>query len=283
MSLLATPTVSPGTPESAWRQSGTGVAGTVFMLHSLGLDSRAFDGIRAALPDDWHIVSFDQRGHGKAADTPTRSLDELVDDACQVIDSCAARQVHLVGHSMGGAVAALSAARLGPRVASLALIATPAAGYPAFNARAQAALEEGMQVAIPATLERWFGTEPDPCEAETIAYAQDALSAMAPAGFAAAWRALASFEGYQSIGHRVPCTRLIAGGRDLSTPPDSMRSIFNTLIAAGAQPTPVFDEIGNAGHMLVLTHAPAVAAALQTHWLSAARQLCGNSIFGNGS
>lgn len=273
MNSLATPSFSPGTPEPVWRQSGTGVAGTVLMLHSLGLDSRAFDGIRAALSDDWQIVSFDQRGHGKAAGTQARSLDDLVDDACQVIDSCAARQVHLVGHSMGGAVAALSAARVGPRVASLALIATPAAGYPAFNARAQAAIEEGMQAAIPATLERWFGAEPDQCEAEAIAYARDALSAMTPAGFAAAWRALANFEGYQPIGHRLPCTRLIAGVRDLSTPPTSMRSIFNTLIAAGAQPTPVFDEIGNAGHMLVLTHAPAVAAALQTHWLCADRQL----------
>ncbi|MGF6573655.1 3-oxoadipate enol-lactonase [Paraburkholderia sp. GAS333] len=273
MSSLATPTVSPGTPESAWRQSGTGVAGTVLMLHSLGLDARAFDGIRAALPDDWHIVSFDQRGHGKAAATAARSLDELVDDACQVIDSCTARQVHLVGHSMGGAVAALCAARLGPRVASLALIATPAAGFPAFNARAQVAIEEGMQTAIPATLERWFGAEPVQSEAGAIAYAQDALSEMAPTGFAAAWRALANFEGYQPIGQKLPRTRLIAGVRDLSTPPSSMRSIFNTLIAAGAQPTPVFDEIDDAGHMLVLTHAPAVAASLQTHWLSAVRQL----------
>lgn len=271
--MLATPTASPGTPESAWRQSGSGAAGTVLMLHSLGLDSRAFDGIRAALPDDWHIVSFDQRGHGKAAGTPARSLDELLDDACLVIDSCDARQVHVVGHSMGGAVAALSAARLGPRVASLALIATPAAGHPTFNARAQAAIEEGMQVAIPATLERWFGAEPEQCEAEAIVYAQDALSAMTPTGFAAAWRALATFGGYQPIEHRLPGTRLIAGVRDLSTPPSSMRSIFNTLIAAGAQPAPVFDEIDNAGHMLVLTHAPAVAAALQTHWLCAARQL----------
>lgn len=273
MSSLATPTVSPGTLESAWRQSGTGVAGTVLMLHSLGLDSRAFDGIRVALPDDWRIVSFDQRGHGKAAGTPARSLDELVDDACQVIESCAASQVHLVGHSMGGAVAALCAARPGTRLASLALIATPAAGYPAFNDRAEVAIAEGMQTAIPATLERWFGGEPVQREAEAIAYAKDSLSAMAPTGFAAAWRALANFEGYLPIGHRLPRTRLIAGVRDLSTPPSSMRSIFDTLIAAGAQPTPVFDEIGDAGHMLVLTHAPAVAAALQTHWLSAIRQL----------
>lgn len=273
MSLLATPTVSSGTAESVWRQSGTGTAGTVLMLHSLGLDSRAFDGIRGALPDDWRIVSFDQRGHGQAAGTPARSLDELVDDACRVIDSCTARQVHLVGHSMGGAVAALSAARRGPRVASLALIATPAAGYPSFNARAQAAMEEGMRGAIPATLERWFGAEPVQSEAEAIAYARDALSAMRPAGFAAAWMALANFDGYESIASRLPCTRLIAGVEDLSTPPASMRSIFNTLVAAGVQPTPVFDEIRDAGHMLVLTHARAVAVALQTHWLAAVRQL----------
>ncbi|MDH6147513.1 MULTISPECIES: alpha/beta fold hydrolase [Paraburkholderia] len=273
---MSAPVIAPvklGTLATSWFESGSGTAGAVLMLHSLGLDARAFDPLRDALPSDWRVVSFDQRGHGAAAAESPRSLEQLSDDACAAIEQCGVNGVHLLGHSMGGAVAALAAVRLGGRVASLTLLATPAAGHPVFETRAQAALDDGMAAAIDATLERWFGA---PCMSfaspgsHAIAYARAALSAMNPASFAAAWRALARFEGYPPLAKRLPRTQLIAGAKDLSTPAVAMRSIVEAIIAGGATDTPVFHQIEDAGHMLPLTHPSIVAAALLSHWRAAA-------------
>lgn len=237
--------------------------GGVLLLHSIGLDAHAYGVLRQALGADWALNSYDQRGHGKRAGQAGFDLADLVQDALFALDRMDGA-IHLVGHSMGGAIAALAAARAGSKVASLALIATPPAGFPAFNERALAA-EQDFAASCEATLARWFEGEASD-SSEALATARAAMARVQPAGIAAAWRALASFAGYEAIGQALPRTLCIAAGNDPSTPPQAMQRIVAARQAVQPAARIQLQTIPGAGHMVPLTHPAPVAALLAAHW-----------------
>ncbi len=253
-------------------RSGKALHGQVLALHSLGHDAHAFDALRERLGDGWQIVSFDQRGHGHRTAQACAVLDGYVDDAAAVLDACAAGPVHLLGHSMGGAVAALLAARMARarpgRVASLALVSSPAAGHPAFLQRAADARDAGVQAGIDPTMARWFGEAGLHADGWPQRYARSALAAMQADGLAGAWRALAEFPGYPSIVARLPATVCIAAQDDLSTPPQAMQPIVDAFVQAGRGADAALQVLPAGGHMAPLFAAPELVAALRQHWLA---------------
>lgn len=250
-------------------RSGDGAAGTVLALHSLGLDAHAFDALRQALGERWRIVSFDQRGHGASAGASSASLDQYVQDAIAALASCGAAPVHVLGHSMGGAVAALLAAsveRSAPgRIASLTLVSTPAHGGAVFTQRGAEVRAGGVAAASAQTLTRWFG-EAHGLDHAPQAYARAALARMQPAGLASAWEALSQFPGYAGLVQDLPPTLCIAAADDLSTPPKAMQPIVDAFAAAGRDDQVEFFTLDSGGHMAPLFAAPPLVAALTAHW-----------------
>lgn len=256
--------VQLGELETRWRSSGDGARGTVLMLHSLGLNRLAFDPLRLVLDPQWRVISFDQYAHGAAAGQTIFSLRDCVDAVLAAVSRCDGQPLHLVGHSMGGAIAALAAAEATAKsVASLTLIATPPVGGPAFRGRGDLTRERGIGAMIGPTLERWFGTGTSALQAgEALTYARSALLSMRSEGFANAWDALASFKGYWDLKARLPRTACIAAEDDASTPPQLMGQIIR---ACGSTQIPLY-VVPKAGHMVPLTHPKAVAEMLETFW-----------------
>ena len=93
-------------------QKGTSGDECVIALHSIGVVAHSFDALFSHLAADYPCLSYDLRGHGSAAALSQFDLDTLVDDAVKVVESCRFDKVHLLGHSIGGVIAALAAARL---------------------------------------------------------------------------------------------------------------------------------------------------------------------------
>ncbi len=57
---------------------------------------------------DYRVLVFDNRGHGESeapADRSTYTVDDMVEDTEQLITELGFERYHLVGHSMGGAIA----------------------------------------------------------------------------------------------------------------------------------------------------------------------------------
>jgi pimeloyl-ACP methyl ester carboxylesterase len=74
--------------------------------------------------DGRRVVAFDLSGHGDSGRRPDYSAELWADEALATIEECAGGKAALVGHSMGGLVALIAAARRPDLVSSLVLVDT---------------------------------------------------------------------------------------------------------------------------------------------------------------
>jgi 3-oxoadipate enol-lactonase len=122
--------LSDHTSASSEMRVGTGPDPQVLVLvHAALLDRHMWSVVAqrlgAELVGDWRIVAYDLRGHGDARDAPPiTGIDQLGSDLRDLVDALPARRAHVVGLSLGGAVAQAAALRDPELVASLTLVAT---------------------------------------------------------------------------------------------------------------------------------------------------------------
>ncbi|MGH3759933.1 alpha/beta fold hydrolase [Actinophytocola sp.] len=103
----------------------TGAAGgpPVVLLHGLGENAGTWERFAAELAASRTAIALDLRGHGSSPWPGQYTVDAMADDVLAFLDGVPL--VDLVGHSMGGYVAALVAARYPERVGRLVLEETP--------------------------------------------------------------------------------------------------------------------------------------------------------------
>ncbi len=105
--------------------AGVGSDGEVVLLiHGYGGDRNSWLFIQQPLAERHRVYALDLPGHGTSGkDVGDGSLTVLTDAVVSVLDAIGAERAHLVGHSLGGAVAINVAARDPGRISSLTLIA----------------------------------------------------------------------------------------------------------------------------------------------------------------
>ncbi|HEX7029104.1 MAG TPA: alpha/beta hydrolase [Gammaproteobacteria bacterium] len=102
-----------------FRESGRGPA--VLLVHGWMVSGRVWDRLPPLL-EDFRLVRPDLPGTGATPPAGRRTLDDLVADLAVFCDAQNLQGAHLVGHSMGGQLAALLATRLPGRFATLTLM-----------------------------------------------------------------------------------------------------------------------------------------------------------------
>jgi 3-oxoadipate enol-lactonase len=107
------------------RVSGDPAAPAVVLLHALGDLASDWHTVESAFAPHFHVVAPDLRGHGDSDWPGTYSFELMRDDVIEVLDILNLRDVILVGHSMGGAVAYLLAQAQPGRIARLVIEDTP--------------------------------------------------------------------------------------------------------------------------------------------------------------
>jgi len=141
----------------------TGTSRRDFLFATIGgaaVATQPTIGVAAGAQADIRSLAFDLPGHGQALDWPRIGNAGIAAKAvAQSLEHLGLAKVHLVGHSMGGAVAALVALNDPERVASLTLLA-PGGFGPEINHRllrryATTSDVQGMEV----LLEQFFGWE----------------------------------------------------------------------------------------------------------------------------
>jgi pyruvate dehydrogenase E2 component (dihydrolipoamide acetyltransferase) len=122
-------------PETVEVAAGTlrflrqGEGEAVVLLHGFGGDLDNWQLALPALADSHAVYALDLPGHGGSTkQVGAGDGDALADAVEQFLDAAQVGPAHLVGHSMGGLVAALVALRSPKRVRSLTLVATVGLG-----------------------------------------------------------------------------------------------------------------------------------------------------------
>ncbi|MFC7244246.1 alpha/beta fold hydrolase [Catellatospora aurea] len=112
--------VDVGGVRLAYRAWGEPEAPAVVLLHGIGGGGPGdWDTVAEQLADRWRVYAVDQRGHGRGERTSAYAIDLLVADVAGLLDVLGLKRVAVVGHSLGGVVAYLFAARFPERVEAL--------------------------------------------------------------------------------------------------------------------------------------------------------------------
>lgn len=165
MSVTETHVTASGTPPVTLRVREHGPrSGSphVLLLHGYPDDLSLWDGVVAALPRDWHVVTVDNRGAGgstRPSGTAAYAVDELVEDVAAVVAATVppGEPVHLVGHDWGAVTGwqVVAAATWDPRFDQVASY-TAVSGICLDHVRTRGATWRGRRRLLPQLLHSWY-------------------------------------------------------------------------------------------------------------------------------
>ena len=215
-----------------------GSGSVVVLSHALGCNLSMWDEVAEILKEDFTVVRYDHRNHGKSdfSDKPF-SVDDLADDAALLIKSLGDQPISFVGLSLGGMVAQSLAARY-PNLVNACLIANSAEYYDdavkkMWADRIEKVKQEGVSSISAMALERWFTPEYLSSEnkqiskkLEAIKKELDEFNANAYSLSCAAVAGVDCREGNKTV--RVP-TLVLYGSRDQATPPALSEAIHQSI------------------------------------------------------
>ena len=103
---------------------GSTAAPPVLLLHGGSAHGHWWDGVAPALADRFRVLALELRGHGDSewARPAAYDVDDYAADVAALVEQEDLRTLRLVGHSLGGLVAAAAAALVSGRMAALAIV-----------------------------------------------------------------------------------------------------------------------------------------------------------------
>jgi 3-oxoadipate enol-lactonase len=246
------------------RFDGPDRAPTLVLANSLATTLELWDDNVAALASRYWILRYDQRGHGRSpVPTGPYRVEDLAEDALELLDELGLERVSFCGLSLGGAVGIALALRAPERLERLILCCTSAQFAPPekWVERARTARGEGLEPLVDATLERWFTPAFRAARPEAVARLRDQFLATPREGYAACCDALAAWDAREQIASIAVPTLAIAAADDPSTPPEHLEAI------AAAIPGTELIVVPDAAHIVNIAQPEAFASAILSHAL----------------
>ncbi|MBC8104681.1 MAG: alpha/beta hydrolase [Cytophagales bacterium] len=232
---------------------------TLVLLHYFGGSGQEWNGTVTALGDTYDCLALTLRGHGGTSDRDGYGggIETLADDVAVAITDAAPRQYVLVGHSMGGKVALVVAARQPVGLRGLFLLApSPPTPEPITDAdRANALASWGDRAASEDSL-RKITRRPLPSQS-VARFVEDNLRTTE-----AVWRWWYESGSRENISEQMDRVaapvRVLVGAEDPVIPPKvQRREVISRLADARLEVVP------DAGHLLPDEVPSIVAAAIR--------------------
>jgi pyruvate dehydrogenase E2 component (dihydrolipoamide acetyltransferase) len=117
-------TINIGSQRLRYLRLGPDAEAATVLVHGFGADLGGWMFNHAALAEDRVVYALDLPGHGGSSkDVGGGTPEELAGVVRRFMDHLGIRRAHLVGHSLGGAIASLIAAASPEKISALSLIA----------------------------------------------------------------------------------------------------------------------------------------------------------------
>ena len=197
-------------------------APALLISNSLGTTLHMWDGQMPVLSKRFRVVRYDSRGHGGsvAGDGPY-SIEQLGQDALNILDVLGIETANYLGLSMGGMVGMWLLTHHGHRINRAVLANTGAfmGGPELWNMRIRTARSEGMNGLVNGTIERWFTREFQEKSPEAVEKITQQLKSTPPLGYASSCAAIRDMDQREAIRSITRSVLVIVGTKDPATPP----------------------------------------------------------------
>ncbi|MCV2866825.1 acetoin dehydrogenase dihydrolipoyllysine-residue acetyltransferase subunit [Defluviimonas sp. WL0075] len=246
-------------PLSVTRTKG-GTGTPVVLIHGFASDATSWAPLEAQLKHR-PIIRIELPGHGKSPKLRIANFAALVKDVRRAFDDLNLEQVHLVGHSLGGALALAIADTRERSIASLTLIA-PAGLGPEVNGDALSGICRANR---PESLGPWLRRLVADETIITDSYVRLAMAGRADPNLRAAQSALAEVlfpDGVQAFDLRAALERIAVPTRILWGKQDDIIPWHHALRAPGRAALHLF---GGVGHMPQIECADEVGQLIKAY------------------
>jgi 3-oxoadipate enol-lactonase/4-carboxymuconolactone decarboxylase len=250
------------TVDLAYLEHGDPANPAVVFLGSIGSDASMWAPQAHALSDRFRVVCVDHRGHGKSpAPQGPYTMADLGGDVVALLDRLGLGAVHLVGLSLGGAVAQWIAARHPFRVRTLTLLCTSPAFTPTqgWIDRAETVRTQGLSSIAEQIVGRWFTPELAERDPELVRHHLTMVRGVSDEGYAGCCEALASWDGRGDLARIVAPALVVAGQQDPATPPATPAMIAEGI--AGAR----LEVLDPGAHLVSVEQAGPVTTLITRH------------------
>ncbi|MDR6860746.1 alpha/beta fold hydrolase [Variovorax guangxiensis] len=217
--------------------SKEGQGPVVVLSHALALDRGMWSDVAAALTPHCTVVRYDHRGHGEATGAiDPFSIEDLADDAADLIREVSSDPVVFVGLSLGGMVGQALAARHPALLRGLAVL-NSAAHYPdrsTWDARILAVREGGMQAIADSSIERWLtpAFRQSPAGQAMAGRLREVLLRTDPLAYTRTCEAIAGMDLRPGNRRIENPTLIVAGRQDMATPPAMSQAMAKDIASA---------------------------------------------------
>lgn len=211
----------------------------IVLAHALGCDLTMWDEVTQQLVKGFTVLRYDHRGHGGSPMVPGAcTIEDLADEAAQLIARETRGEVHFVGLSMGGMVAQQIAVRH-PQIVTSIVVANSSSHYDEtfrgmWRSRIETALNRGMPAVADTVMTRWFTRAWRDSQAgeKRMGQLRAVLEKMEAKAYAACAEGVARID-FFATNPLIACPALvIAGTQDEATPIAMARAICSAISGA---------------------------------------------------
>jgi 3-oxoadipate enol-lactonase len=200
--------------------------------NSLSSNLSMWDPQVEALKDQFRIIRYDSRGHGKSvAKAEPYAIAQLGRDALAILDAHKIEKAHFCGLSKGGMVGQWLLTHHRDRIGKAVLANTAAQMAPPdlWNGRIRNVSQNGMAAIVDATIERWFTKGFVARAPKDIAAVKKMIAATPAAGYCGCCAAIRDMDQREAIRGITNPVLLISGAHDPATTPDMMRILLQNI------------------------------------------------------
>ena len=254
--------------EFAYRIDGDESNPWLVLSNSLATDHRMWNPQLETLTKSHRLLRYDTRGHGQSQATEgAYSFDLLVGDLVGLMNVLDIESADVLGLSLGG-MTALGLALDHPQRVNRLICCDCRADAPVpyadfWRERIAVAQEDGLEVLVDGTLERWLteGFRSELTNASTVDLSKEMIQSTSLDGFCGCAEALTTLDYLARLPEIKVPTLCVVGSEDLAAPPDVMKTMAADI------PNGQVAVIDGAAHLSNL-NAPEQFNAIVTSWLS---------------